>query len=398
MRRLLTLWLAVWLVSACVDGNAAVPQPTPSATANADPIAVPATAADREGRPDDEVRLGPDAGTHHSPGIANPAVPRDPPAPPDPRAVAILSPSIRTIAAPFAIAALQTHAATPADLDAIRPTIGDWSKNLIGMLERRRHPQPGVDVELDLRNIISEPRAAQVVVKSLATATITGQPEITLVDWRLNGGLMRVWGSPAFLDVTVRARDHGPTEDVDLTWRMRLQPIGLWYRAIDVFDAASGTWLIGEAPRYSAVELNAELRWSAQSYLGNESYSGFRPTNSTFGGADTAFWRARTAAINELNRRFAAGELSERYFEDVSATIERFEPAWFGGDGVVTVMLRGRLVETVAGGRHVTSGFAQRLKFLRTFDFWTAVDAQEDDGSWDSGGDLALADVARPHG
>lgn len=393
MRRLLALCLTVWIASACVDGNATMPPPTSSASAGADAIASAAPIMLRDDERD-ALRRGPDASAHSTFPTAGSHVP----AQADPRSATILSPHITTVAGAFPIMPWATYPAGAADLDTLRQPLGEWSKNLVAMLERRRHPQPGVDPEPDLRNMFAEPRVAQVVVRSLAGANITGQPELVLTDWRLNGGVMRAWGSPAFADVTVRAHDHGPTEDVALSWRMRVQPIGFWYRVIDLFDPASGTWMIGEGPRYSAVELEAELRWAAQAYLGNESYSSFRPSNGNFGGADTAFSRARTKAIDELNRRFATGALTERSFENVTARIERFEPAWFGGDGVVTVMLSGRLVETVAGGQRVTSDFTQRLKFLRTFDFWTAVDAQEDDGSWDSGGNLALAEVARPHG
>lgn len=354
----------------------------------------PITVSDREDRERDAFRQGPDASAHRS----SPAASAQVPAQPDPRSASILSPHVTTVARPFPVTPWATYLAGAADLDLLRAPLGEWSKSFVAMLERRRHPQPGVDPEQDLRNMFAEPRVAQVVVRSLAGPNITGQPELGLTDWRLNGGVMRAWGSPAFADVTIRAHDHGPTEDVELSWRMRVQPIGFWYRVIDLFDPASGTWMIGEGPRYSAVELDTELRWAAQAYLGSESYSSFRPSNGTFGSADTAFWRVRAEAINGLNRRFATGALTERYFEGVTARVERFEPAWFGGDGVVTVMLSGRVVETVAGGRQVTSDFTQRLKFLRTFDFWTAVDAQEDDGSWDSGGNLALAEVARPHG
>jgi hypothetical protein len=394
MRRLLALWITTWLAAACVAGGATTPAPTPAPPASAEVSATrsPVSLGDREDRTHEAAVAGPDAGARPPMGLS-PAG-----SPPNVRSISILSPAIATVPTRFAVVPMSTRAANTSELEALRQPVGSWIDQLIAMFERRRHPQPGVDPELDLRNTFTDQRVAQVVVKSLAGPDITGVPALTLTGWQLDGALMRAWGTPAYVDVTIRVHDKGPYEDRALSWRMRLQPIGFWHRVIDLYDASSGSWLIGEAPRYTALELDAELRWAAEAYLGNESFSSFRPSNAAIGGADTAFSRVRTEALNALNGRVAAGALAERYFENVTARIERFEPAWFGGDGVVTVTLRGRLVETIAGGKQVTSDFTQRLKFLRTFDFWTAVDAQEQDGSWDSGGNLALAEVARPHG
>jgi hypothetical protein len=364
MRRLLALWMTTWLAAGCVAGGATTPAPTPepAATAEVSATGSPVSLGDREDRTHEAAVAGPDAGARPPMGLS-PAG-----AAPDVRSIAILSPAIATVPTRFPVVPMSTRAATTSELEALRQPVGSWIDQLIAMFE------------------------------SLAGPDMTGVPALTLTGWQLDGALMRAWGTPAYVDVTIRAHDKGPHEDRALSWRMRLQPFGFWHRVIDLFDATSGSWLIGEAPRYTALELDAELRWAAEAYLGNESFSSFRPSNAVGGGADTAFSRVRTEALNALNGRVAAGALAERYFENVTARIERFEPAWFGGDGVVTVTLRGRLVETVAGGKQVTSDFTQRLKFLRTLDFWTAVDAQEQDGSWDSGGNLALAEVARPHG
>jgi hypothetical protein len=208
---------------------------------------------------------------------------------------------------------------------------------------------------------------------------------------------MRAWGSPAYADITVRAADHGAT-DVSLRWQLRLQPIGFWYRVMDLREPANGDWVIGTAPRYSALELETEMRNAVASYLGTESYSSFRPTGVPMNFADAPFFRARTAAIDELNRGYAGDKFRERYFADVRTSIALFEPAWFGGDGIVTVTVTGSVVETRNNGTRTSTSFVQPLKFLRTPDMWIAIDAQNDDGSWASNGNLALAEVARPHG
>jgi hypothetical protein len=265
------------------------------------------------------------------------------------------------------------------------------------MLDRQRHPQAGVDPALDLRNTFTDTRLSAVVMRSLASGDIYGQPTLTGAGWTLDSAVMRAWGSPAFADITVNAVDHAAT-DLSLSWRMRLQPIGFWYRVIDLRAPSGGEWVIGTAPRYSALELETEMRAAVGTYLNAESYSSFRPTGAPMSFADAPFFQARTAAINDLNRAFAEDQFRERYFEGVRSSIELFQPAWFGGDGVVTVTVTGSVVETRNNGAKTSTAFVQKLKFLRTPDMWIAVDAQNDDGSWASNGNLALADVARPHG
>ena len=275
--------------------------------------------------------------------------------------------------------------------------MGGWTDSFVAMLDRQRHPQPGVDPGLDLRNMFTDPRLATVVLRSLSTPTGLEPPTLAAAGWTLDGAVMRAWGSPAYVDVTVRAVDHAAT-DLALEWRMRLEQVGFWYRVMDLREPATGEWVIGTGPRYSALELETELRNAVGWYLNGESYSSVRGLGSAIGFIDAPFFRARFAAIEELNRQYAAGRFRERYFTGVSATIERFEPAWFGGDGVVTVRITGRVVETRGDWTASATSFVQRLKFLRSVDAWTAIDAQNDDGSWASGGDLALAEVAKPHG
>lgn len=173
--------------------------------------------------------------------------------------------------------------------------------------------------------------------------------------------------------------------------------MGFSYMVIDLFDRTTGGWLLGNEPRYSAIDLETELPAAASQYLSSESFS---PGRDPYSGVipETQFGKIRNDAILALGAVKAAGKVVDRYFENVTATIDRFEPAWFGGDGVVTVRVAGTLVETSATGTQRIA-FVQPLKFFRTPDgFWTPVDAQEADGSWDSGGDLALAEVARPRG
>lgn len=245
--------------------------------------------------------------------------------------------------------------------------------------------------------MFANPRLTTVATRSLVPGNIAGEPTLTGNGWLLEGAVMRSWGTAAYADITVNAIDHAAT-DVPLRWRLRLETSGSWYRAIDLREPTTGAWVLGVTPRYSPLELETEMRDAVGWYLNNESYSSFRPTSVAMSFADAPFFRARIAAINELNGAYAAGTFRERYFENVRSTIERFQPAWFGGDGIVTVNVTGNVVETRTNGIKVTTAFVQRLKFLRGHDMWIAIDAQNDDGSWASGGNLAIAEVARPHG
>jgi hypothetical protein len=393
MRRAFAILFAVWVAAACAAANGgAVAPATTAAPTTAETSAAPVAALPREDRSLDERFLqGPDAMAIHAAQQA-PAL-----TPEAKRAVDILSPSVTVVPAPYGIDALPTRAASAAELADLRGSVGGWVDSFIAMLDRQRHPQAGVDPALDLRSMFADTRLSSVVMRSLASGNIYGQPTLTDAGWTLDGAVMRAWGSPAYLDVTVKAVDHGPS-DVPLLWRLRLQQTGFWYRVIDLREPVSGDWVIGTAPRYSALELETEMRNAVGWYLNNESYSSFRPTSAPMSLADAPFFRARTAAIEDLNRAYAADQFRERYFENVRSSIELFQPAWFGGDGIVTVSVTGRVVETRNNGTQTATSFVQRLKFLRTLDSWIAVDAQNDDGSWASDGNLALAEVARPHG
>ena len=394
MRRAVALVFAVWTASACaVNGTAAAPTAAPSPTAEPVTISEPAPiVADPPAGGPLQFRQGPDAAS--SSGRAVP--PTAPPTAEAIRAVSILTPHVAVRPAAYAVDPMPTRAATAAELNDLRNPLGQWVDSFIAMLERSRRPQ-GVDTALDLRNMFTDQRLSTIALRSLTPGNIYGQPTLTGAGWTLDGGVMRAWGSPAYADITVNAVDHGAS-DVALQWRLRVLTVGFWFRVMDLREPGAGTWVLGTAPRYSALELETEMSTAVAWYLNSESYSSYQRTSAARFFADAPFFHARTAAIEELNQLYAADRFRERYFENVSASIERFEPAWFGGDGVVTATVTGRMVETRNNGTQVTTSFVQRLKFLRTPDSWTPIDAQNDDGTWASGGNLALAEVARPHG
>jgi len=81
-------------------------------------------------------------------------------------------------------------------------------------------------------------------------------------------------------------------------------------------------------------------------------------------------------------------EEAGRRFEDIRVQVVQFKPMSYLGDGYVTVHLGGTLVETMNGVRHAypvnESVIFQRFSFAQPS--WTAVDGQNDDGTWIANG------------
>lgn len=389
MRQRAALALAVWIVAACAPAPAAAP-PAPSVRS--------AAAAAADGETDRGLlHQGPDASAHGG-SAARPIGEPRPAAPAGKESAPVLMPAVRAVASRPAFAPFPSHPATAAELAALAPTVSTWVATLARGLDGVRYPVAGVDRPQALRALTSESRVAHVLERWTDLNWTETTPRTFVAGGaRILGGLDRAWGSTAYVDAAVDLVDRGATE-IPIHATLRLRPTGFSFTIIDLYDPAGGRWLVGDAPRYAAVDLEAELPSAVAQYLASESLTSGREAFSGMIATDTPFGRVRNAAIIALNVRRAAGALSDRRFADVEASVGRFEPAWFGGDGVVTVTVRGTLVETTPGGvRRVA--FVQPLKFFRTPEgAWMAIDAQEADGSWASGGDLALAEVARPHG
>jgi hypothetical protein len=248
------------------------------------------------------------------------------------------------------------------------------------------------------------PRYVEILRGWLAIRGVDEEIAVEIREIALERAYAKPWGPPALIELHFVLVDRHTSQIVATTERernvrLRMSVAGDW-QVVDVFDATAGRWLEGDAPRYSALSLENEISDVIGDYLLAETYTadlaGF-----TTGRPATTFWSVRNQAIGELGARVASGELRDRHFEDVGARIVRFDPATFLGDGVLTVMLQGKLVETRGDGVKRTIPFTQALKFLRTYSGragWTAVDAQEPDGTWVSGGELALSEVDRSFG
>jgi hypothetical protein len=221
------------------------------------------------------------------------------------------------------------------------------------------------------------------------------------------------WGRVAYIDATLTFTDRitaadGKTSSAQLVQQVRFvnQGHGM-YKVIDGYDPALARWVDGELPRWSALALEAEasvqMGWLFQreSYVPGEQYPHATPPGGRF--LITAFDNAWNGSLDKLDASYAKKEFTTRRFEDLTVRISRFEPATFLGDGVVTVVVNGRLVTAASSGPERSTSVTRTLRFYRiTRDglgaSWQVVDEQGANGAWLSGGNLELAEIDQDRG
>jgi hypothetical protein len=166
-------------------------------------------------------------------------------------------------------------------------------------------------------------------------------------------------------------------------WRIR----ALYQGQFVVLDGAASPAALAPLAPLDAAKLDAELASQVAFYLHSEEAGHDAMPMSPFKG--TAYWDARSGALDWLHDLAMRGTLTDRHFEDIRAQVVRFKPTSYLGDGYVTVHLRGTLVETMNGVRHTypvnESVVFQRFSFAQAS--WMAVDGQNDDGTWIANGD-----------
>ncbi|MGH2450693.1 MAG: hypothetical protein ACRDGE_05390 [Candidatus Limnocylindria bacterium] len=123
--------------------------------------------------------------------------------------------------------------------------------------------------------------------------------------------------------------------------------------------------------------------------LHSESWVPSGPVETLIRGDPTPFSSARAAYVASFDR--SATVL--RTFEDVAATIERYDTFAEVDDGLVTVRLTGTLVTADAAGATQRTPFERRVVVF--FGNWApeVVDEEIAPGVWRSGGDQALAEI-----
>lgn len=382
MKRLGALAALVVLAAAC---SSAAPSPTPSSSP--EPSATPFVNA-----------------------VVEPVTTATPTPPAPVNVPALARPVVTLDRRAFPIGSPQGFvAAASEDESLLAANVPDIAKSYGELLTKYANIQMGTidsdNTRMQFDAMHAAPRYVEALRKWLAYRGADDSITVEIRDVALDRAYAKPWGRQAMIEVhfVLAVGHHGKINGPSTAGhavRLRMSVAGNW-QVIDAFDATAGRWLEGDSPRYSAFSLESEVPEVVAEYLSAESFApGVSP-----GGAvrppTTAFWKARTDALSEMNQLFTSGALVDRHFEDVTARIVRFDPATYVGDGVLTVSVAGKLIEIARDGTKRTVPFTQPLKFLRTyggFTQWTAVDAQEPDGSWDSGGVLALSEIDRTFG
>jgi len=257
---------------------------------------------------------------------------------------------------------------------------------------------------------------AELIRQSLSSTSPTSQGEqhkFELGQLTIQHMYAKPWGRVAYIDAILSYVDRvtaadGKTRSIELAQQARFVNQGHgFYKVIDGYDPTLGRWIDGEQPRWSALALEAEapnqMWWFFQreSYVPGEQYPHAAPQGGRF--LVTAFDNAWNDSLGKLDASYAKKDFVTRRFDDLTARVSRFEPATFLGDGIVTVVVNGRLVTAATSGPERSSPITRTLRFYRiTRDGlnanWQVVDEQGSNGAWLSGGNLELAEIDQDRG
>jgi|GEM_PF-3924330 len=165
-------------------------------------------------------------------------------------------------------------------------------------------------------------------------------------------------------------------------WRIRALSQGQFV----ILDGTEESAPLAPMPAFDPATLDTEVAAQVSNHLHQEEVGPQAMPFSPFKG--TAYWDARTAALDWLHELSTRGTLTDRHFEDMRGRVVRFTPTSYFGDGYVTVHLLGTLIEVIGGVRHTypvnESVVFQRFSFAQAS--WMAVDGQNDDGTWIANG------------
>ena len=373
MRRFVVLALAAALASwACAPAAVTPPSSEPAAT----PTAVPST---------------------EQPSPTPPAQPTEPinvPAPPQ-----VQFPKVALLPQAFAFGSLPATAPpTAEELQVTQPSLEVWTPMFAEMLTRYQglyaaDVQKAVELRGGFETMVAPGPFAE-VLKIWALRDASDARKFTTSDAKILRLYAKPWGRASYADIAFKLIEAGGPNDSTRDLRLRVT-VGRSWRVIDAWDAMTARWLVGETPQYSALTLESEVPSAVSNYLYNESYVAGGPEQFAPRPPELSkFMQARFDALTELNTAFKDGRLVDRHFEGTTVKILRFDPATYLGDGVITVLVSGKLVQTDGSGTTRTFPFSQQMKMLRSLrggnPNLNPVDQQSTDGSWDSGGELAL--------
>jgi hypothetical protein len=184
-----------------------------------------------------------------------------------------------------------------------------------------------------------------------------------------------VEGTITFID---EVRTGAGSTDESHAWRIRATSHGQFF----ILDGAEAPDRLAPLGPFDPAVLDTELASQVAAHLHDEEAGPQAMPMSRYKG--TAYWDARKGALDWLQALAVRGSLTDRHFEGMRAQITAFSPTSYLGDGYVTVHLRGTLIEVIDGVRRAYP-VDERVLFER-FSFaqpsWTAVDGQNDDGTW----------------
>jgi hypothetical protein len=372
MKRLGVLALAV-LLSACAPAAVAPPTSPPTTEPTASPTASPTTEP-----------------------VATPTP--VPPAPVGPTGPQVATPNVALVQQSIAFGALPVAAPGSGDeLKLVQDQLPFWATNFADVVTAYQGVVSGdAEKQLTLRSQFDNqiaPGPFAEIVKIWAVRDASAARKFTATDATLIKVYAKSWGRAAYADLGMKLVEAGGPHDSTRDLRIRVT-IGRGWRVIDAWDAAMGRWLVGETPQYSGLALESEAPSAVANYLWNESYVAGGPIQYPQRPGTSNFMQARIDALNLLNDRFTSNRFIDRHFEGATVKILRFDPATYLGDGILTVSVSGRLIEKDSAGTSRTTPFTQQTKFLRTVrggvSTLNAVDQQSTNGTWDSGGELAL--------
>jgi hypothetical protein len=372
MRRGVAILFAIWATAACaaVDGNATAPTaaPSPGTVAAASPTPTPSPIATRIAWP--PMADAPSDGTVTAlPGIA--ASVAAPPLVPAGKELAEVAQGFATQFAPHFFESLQNirdfkfHGSEPYMFTSMfgRSAFADGVRDMLqtGHTDQTR----------------------RLVLRSASLDR----------GWRGQNGVLLVEGTLVFDDEVGMPEAHWYEGH---TWAIRgLGQAGSFF----VVDGAEiGATTLGPVAGFDIQRLDAEVARQVVTHLSEEqaSTSGGRPVSPYNG---TAYWDARKAALDQLFNLAERGVLTDRHFEGITAQVTEFSPTSYLGDGIVTVRLRGTLVEVMRGVRHAYP-VDERVRFQRSAfaqPWWLAVDGDDGTG-WLMHGDYSAAPISLGHG
>ena len=360
----------------------------------------------------------PTASLSLAPPTAAPSPVLTPPPPqPTPPPVAPV-PHVRVQTGTFALTPLPPpfEASGQISIDAAAMVKG-WIPMYLEMLDKYR-ANSSPETKQSFESWIAPGPYVEVVRRSLGDLYSGGNAPATrslvLTKQSVDHVWAKPWGRPAYIDATIEYDDKITTGSSTKTEphlsRVRLVNQGQGFlKVIDGFDPVLGRWINGDSPRYSAPALEAELGDAAayilsrDSYVKDEQYPHSAIATGVTVRLPTPFGKSWEAAINVLDQQYLRGDFVERRFDDAVARILTFEPATFIGDGVVTVRVDSKVVTINKAGVSQTVPSTRMLRFYRitrdgTNAGWALIDEQGPNGSWLSGGYLALAEIDQDRG